>query len=87
MPGGDRTGPVGAGQKTGRGMGTCAGFSGPGSANPIQGRGRMMRGGRGMGRGMGRGRGGGGFGGGFGMGWWKLPAESANPESTDNKEK
>ena len=84
MPGGDRTGPMGAGPQTGRGMGICAGFFGPGYANPSRGIGRMMRGGRGMGRGMGRGRGGSGRG--FGRGWWKMPAESANPESKDNKE-
>jgi len=34
MPGGDRTGPVGAGQKTVRGMGICAGSSSPKSFRP-----------------------------------------------------
>ncbi|RKX28356.1 MAG: hypothetical protein DRP46_08740 [Candidatus Zixiibacteriota bacterium] len=56
MPGGDRTGPWGAGPLTGRGAGYCAGFNMPGYANPIPG------------RGMGFGRGGG-FGRGRGMGW------------------
>ena len=59
MPGGDRTGPMGAGPMTGRGAGYCAGFSMPGYANPMYvggmgyGRGRGM----GYGRGMGGGRG------------------------------
>lgn len=30
MPGGDRTGPMGAGSMTGRGMGVCAGNARPG---------------------------------------------------------
>ncbi|MCD6129665.1 MAG: DUF5320 domain-containing protein [Deltaproteobacteria bacterium] len=30
MPGGDRTGPLGLGARTGRGLGYCAGFGGPG---------------------------------------------------------
>lgn len=30
MPGGDGTGPLGAGPMTGRGMGNCAGAAGPG---------------------------------------------------------
>ena len=33
MPGGDGTGPMGAGPRTGRNAGICAGFAGPGSAN------------------------------------------------------
>jgi hypothetical protein len=49
MPGGDGTGPGGMGPMTGRAAGFCAGYSVPGYANPV--------GGRGMG--MGRGRGGG----------------------------
>lgn len=56
MPGGDGTGPQGFGPMTGRAAGFCAGFSAPGYANPIGGRG-YWGGGRGMG--MGRGRGGG----------------------------
>lgn len=55
MPGGDRTGPVGAGPMTGRGAGFCAGYGAPGYANPGFGRG-------GMGFGHGRGFGGGGRG-------------------------
>ena len=47
MPGGDRTGPVGAGPGSGRRMGFCAGYDRPGTFN---------RGG-GFGMGMGRGRG------------------------------
>ena len=63
MPGGNRTGPGGLGPMTGRGAGFCAGFSVPGYANPVGGRGYGM--GLGSGRGMGRGRG---FGRGFGWG-------------------
>jgi len=44
MPGFDKTGPTGAGPKTGRGMGPCAG-------------GKTSGGRGGFGRGMGRGRG------------------------------
>ena len=55
MPGGDRTGPVGAGPMTGRGAGMCAGYDVPGYMNPSLGR---------FGRGFGRG---GGMGG--GRGW------------------
>jgi len=55
MPGGDRTGPMGAGARTGRGMGFCAGFPAPGYTNPMPGRG--MGYGRGFGRGAGMGRG------------------------------
>jgi len=57
MPRGDRTGPMGSGPMTGRGMGFCAGSTGPGfmSPGPSYGFGR----GRGFGRefGLGRGRG------------------------------
>ena len=62
MPGGNGTGPAGAGPKTGRAMGICAGFKVPGYANPGSRRGFGM----GLGRGgrMGRGRG---FGRGFGF--------------------
>ena len=71
MPGGDGTGPGGMGPMTGRAAGFCAGYSVPGYANPV--------GGRGMGMGMGFGRGrGGGFGRGRGFGWGRagygLPA-------------
>ena len=58
MPGGDRTGPAGMGPMTGRGAGYCAGYSVPGYANPIAGRGFGGYGafGRGRGGGMGMGR-------------------------------
>ncbi len=53
MPAGDRTGPLGLGPRTGRGMGYCSGYDMPGYANPANvGFGR----GAGFGRGFGRGR-------------------------------
>ncbi len=64
MPGGDRSGPLGMGPRTGRAAGFCAGYGMPGYSNP--------RPGRGMGRGRGGGWGGrraGGRGGGWGAGW------------------
>ena len=66
MPGGDRTGSMGQGPRTGRGLGYCSGFDLPGftrgTGNGMGrgfGSGRGMRYGRGMGggRGLGRGRG------------------------------
>ena len=48
MPRGDRTGPGGMGPMTGRGAGYCAGYSVPGYANPVGGRG-LGRGGGGWG--------------------------------------
>jgi hypothetical protein len=54
MPGGDRTGPMGGGPRTGRGAGVCAGTGMPGYE--YRGFGRGI-GGRGFGRGWGRGRG------------------------------
>lgn len=52
MPGGDLTGPLGAGPRTGRGMGYCGGYDQPGFANLAPG----FRGGFGFRRGcMGRG--------------------------------
>jgi len=57
MPGGDGTGPMGLGSRTGRAAGYCAGYSVPGYMNPVPGRGF---GGRGRGWfAYGRGRGGG----------------------------
>ena len=53
MPGGDQTGPLGRGSRTGRAMGYCAGYSAPGYINPARGRGFWGRG-RGFGRGFGR---------------------------------
>jgi hypothetical protein len=52
MPGGDRTGPLGASPGTGRGMGYCNGYDRPGFNNPAPGlRGRFgyRRGGMGCG--------------------------------------
>ena len=51
MPGGDGTGPAGFGPMTGRAAGFCAGYSAPGYANPVGGRGYWGRGYRGGGRG------------------------------------
>lgn len=70
MPGGDRTGPMGAGPMTGRGAGYCAGYGMPGYANPIPGRGFRFGGGRG-----------GGFGRGFRGGFrhWGTPYPAAFP--------
>ena len=66
MPGGNGTGPTGLGPMTGRAAGFCAGYSVPGYANPVGGRGMGMGWGRGFrGGGFGRGRG---FGQGFGWG-------------------
>ena len=53
MPRGDRTGPAGMGPMTGRGAGSCAGYSVPGFANSIPGRGYGLGFGRGMGMGFG----------------------------------
>lgn len=71
MPAGDRTGPVGYGPRTGRGVGFCSGFAAPGFANPGFGGGRGLGRGRGAGFRWGRGRG---FGRGFGYGRpWAAP--------------
>ena len=57
MPGGDRTGPLGAGPRTGRSAGYCAGYEVPGYMNPVFGAGVRGRGiGATYGRGAGRGR-------------------------------
>ncbi len=50
MPWGDRTGPIGFGPGSGRQLGYCAGFSGPGFQRARFGQGRV--GGRGRGRGF-----------------------------------
>ncbi len=83
MPGGDHTGPLGQGPRTGRAAGYCAGYDMPGYMNPIPGGGYG-----GLGRGRGGGWGGGGRGwrhrfyatgltgwqrGGRGRGWWPQP--------------
>lgn len=44
MPGGDGTGPMGMGPRTGRGQGFCAGFTNAGYANPAPGMGCFGRG-------------------------------------------
>ena len=68
MPGGDRTGPMGAGPMTGRAAGYCAGYGVPGYMNPVPGGGRgFWRFGRGFGRGLGFGRG---FGRGYRHWYW-----------------
>ena len=64
MPGGDRTGPMGVGPMSGRGLGLCAGYPVPGYMNSVPGRGW------GFGRGWGRGRGRGWRGGYGGVGPW-----------------
>ena len=76
MPGGDGTGPMGMGPMTGRAAGYCAGYSMPGYASPIQGRGRGFGfgGGRGGGRGWGRG-----FGRGLGRRWDAYPYAYGDP--------
>jgi len=47
MPGGDRTGPLGFGPRTGRAAGNCARYPIPGDINPIYGRDFCRGGGRG----------------------------------------
>ena len=64
MPGGDRTGPWGAGPRTGRAAGYCAGYGVPGYMNPLWG--GMAGGGWGL---RGAGRGGLPWGGGRGRAW------------------
>jgi len=79
MPAGDRTGPEGAGPRTGRGLGYCSGYSTPGYTKGVP------RGGAGFGYGRGRGYG---FGRGSGRGYYGrgpvnygpyYPAEQAPP--------
>lgn len=55
MPGGNRTGPMGVGPRTGRAAGYCSGSGQPGYANTAPGRGFGM--GFGSGRSIGGGRG------------------------------
>ncbi len=79
MPLGDRTGPVGAGPRTGRGLGLCNGYAVPGYLNT----------GYGYGRGAGFGRGGGfrrgmGYGFGRGFGWNYVPAAAPTKEDEKN---
>ena len=53
MPRGNRMGPFGAGPRTGRGAGFCAGYNLPGYTNPAFGRGYGMGGWMGRGGGYG----------------------------------
>ncbi len=53
MPGGDRTGPLGLGPRSGRAAGYCAGYPVPGYMNPTPGRGFWGRGRGWFGRGRG----------------------------------
>ena len=70
MPGGDRTGSRGMGERTGRAAGYCAGFGVPGYANSIPGHGF----------GMGFGRGGGAWArGGGGRGWRNMFYATGQP--------
>jgi hypothetical protein len=84
MPGGDRTGPLGQGPQTGRGLGFCSGDNTAGFTFPR----RRFGLGRGFGRGFrGRGRG----------NWWNDPNDayvasypmerSAIPQPTKEQEK
>jgi len=57
MPRGDRTGPVGQGARTGRGLGYCNGYNSPGFTKPGPGLGLGRGYSRGYGRGNGRGYG------------------------------
>jgi len=80
MPGGDRTGPYGQGPMTGRALGYCSGYSGPGYSNPAYGPGY----GRGLGRGFGRGF----RGRGRGFWWRSYPQEPYyQPNPTKEEEK
>lgn len=56
MPFGDRTGPLGQGPMTGRGLGYCSGYNQPGYGYPGWGRGWFGRGRGWSGRGRGWGR-------------------------------
>ncbi|MBN1248797.1 MAG: DUF5320 domain-containing protein [Anaerolineae bacterium] len=86
MPRGDRTGPVGRGPRTGRGLGYCAGYGEPGYMHPGPGygygRGMAWRRGWGAGAGWGRGRGWGGPWG-YGPGAYDVPWDwpAAAPEA------
>ncbi|MDX9800141.1 MAG: DUF5320 domain-containing protein [Spirochaetia bacterium] len=99
MPGGDRTGPMGAGAITGRGAGFCAGTGMPGYANPqnrtFRGRGRGFFNpsgsyGSGFGAGFGRGLGRGFFARGMGRGFrnsFFSPLSSAGYYDVENEPK
>jgi hypothetical protein len=74
MPGGDRTGPMGSGPRTGRGAGICARTGMPGYEY----------------RGFGRGMGGRGYGGGWGRGArfhaWGQNAPVSQPDPVDERQ-
>ena len=77
MPRGDRTGPEGQGQRTGRGLGNCTGNQ---SAGFTRGQGTGFGFGNRAGRGVGRG---GGFG--MGRGFYQNDIPAAQPqENTDS---
>lgn len=79
MPGGDGTGPMGAGAMTGRAAGYCVGNGAPGYANGGGGRGHGFWG-RGCGRGRGRGPG-------LGFGWFgRAPMRAAQPAAPTRDE-
>src|SRR6056297_238889 len=65
MPAGDRTGPAGAGPRTGRGLGYCSGYNSPGYTKGVPRGGAGYGYGRGPGYGAGWGRGRGYYGWGF----------------------
>jgi len=71
MPRGDRTGPLGRGPASGRGMGYCSGYANPGYLSNT------------LGRCFGWARGMRGFGGrGRGMGWFNQPYYGVNANDT-----
>ena len=71
MPGGDGTGPMGQGSRTGRGMGNVP---------PSEGEKRSFSGfGRGLGRGIGRGRG-------FGRGLGRMMPWNRSGQNSDSQE-
>ncbi len=80
MPGLDRTGPLGMGPMTGRGLGLCGRGRGVGRG----GYGAWGYG-RGFGRGLGLGRGRGWWGPGYGAAWvpWWGPGTAADPFSAE----
>ena len=78
MPGGDRTGPMGMGMRTGRGAGYCGGVDRPGYAT--------AGGGFRCGRGAWRGRGFGGTGAGRGYAMWvNRPWGNPDPQSMPHR--
>jgi len=80
MPWGDRTGPLGLGPRSGRGLGYCAGFDSPGFVKPGPGWGFGWR--RGWGRGWCRG-----WGRGWGRGWrwWFFFGEWGKPFTEEDE--